>query len=77
MNRTVYDSSGQELNATKLQQVDISFAEKFVDHRDFQGVKYLVDLLDLKQIGAFLLEDLTASWKHILIAFALAAAVSV
>jgi hypothetical protein len=40
-------------------------------------VKYLVDLLNLKQVGAFLVEDLTSSWKHILVAFGLASALSV
>jgi hypothetical protein len=40
-------------------------------------VKYLVDLLNLKQVGAFLVEDLTASWKHILVGFALASVLSV
>jgi hypothetical protein len=33
--------------------------------------------LNLKQVGAFLVEDLTASWKHILGAFGLASVVSV
>ncbi|CAF3124472.1 unnamed protein product [Rotaria sp. Silwood2] len=59
-NITVYDSSGQPLNGSKLEQ----------------GVKYLVDLLNLKQIGAMLVEDLTTSWKYILIALAIAAIVS-
>ena len=40
-------------------------------------MKYLVDLLNLKQVSAFLVEDLTASWKHILVGFALASIVSV
>jgi hypothetical protein len=40
-------------------------------------VQYLVDLLNLKQIGAFLVEDLTISWKYILFGLALAAIVSV
>ena len=40
-------------------------------------MKYLVDLLNLKQVGAFLVEDLTTSWKYILIALAFAAIVSV
>jgi choline transporter-like protein 2/4/5 len=60
INETIYDSSGQPLNSTKLDQ----------------GVKYLVDLLNLKQVGAFLVEDLTSSWKHILVAFGLASALS-
>ena len=36
-----------------------------------------MELLDLKQIGAFLVEDLTTSWKYILIALAFAAIASV
>ena len=36
-----------------------------------------MELLDLKQIGAFLVEDLTTSWKYILIALAFAAITSV
>jgi hypothetical protein len=40
-------------------------------------VKYLVELLNLKQIGAFLVEDLTTSWKYILIGLAFAAILSV
>ncbi|CAF2332821.1 unnamed protein product [Rotaria sp. Silwood2] len=60
VNWTVYDSNGQPLNGTHLAQ----------------GVKYLVELLNLKQIGAFLVEDLTTSWKYILIALAFAAVVS-
>jgi len=40
-------------------------------------VKYLIDLLNLKQVGAFLVEDLTTSWKHILIGLVFAAVVSV
>jgi hypothetical protein len=43
----------------------------------FQGVKYLVDLLNLKQIGAFLVEDFTTSWQYILISLALSAIISV
>ena len=46
-------------------------------HFFIQGVRYLVDLLNLKQVGAFLVEDLTTSWRYILIALALAALVSV
>lgn len=42
-----------------------------------QGLKYLGDLLNLKQVGAFLLEDLTVSWKFILFALGLAAIASV
>jgi hypothetical protein len=40
-------------------------------------VKYLVDVLNLKQIGAFLIEDLTTSWKYILIGLVFAAVLSV
>jgi hypothetical protein len=40
-------------------------------------VQYLVDLLNLKQIAAFLVEDLTISWQYILIALAFAAVISV
>ncbi|CAF3458018.1 unnamed protein product [Rotaria socialis] len=59
-NKIVYDSNGQPLNGTSLAQ----------------GVKYLIDILNLKQIGAFLVEDLTVSWKYILIALTLASIVS-
>ncbi|CAF1214152.1 unnamed protein product [Rotaria sordida] len=59
-NATVYDSNGQSLSGSRLEQ----------------SVKYLVDLLNLKQIGAMLVEDSTTSWKYILIAFAIAAIVS-
>jgi hypothetical protein len=37
----------------------------------------LGDLLNLEQVGAFLLEDLTSSWKYILIGLLFAAVVSV
>lgn len=56
---------------------EFSLKDRSMDDRDFQGVKYLIDLLNLKQIGEFLLEDLTSSWRHILISFALAAVISV
>ncbi|CAF0775776.1 unnamed protein product [Rotaria sp. Silwood1] len=59
-NQTVLDSNGKPLNGTHL----------------VQGVKYLIDLLNLKQIGVFLVEDFTTSWKYILIALAFAAIVS-
>ncbi|CAF1215510.1 unnamed protein product [Rotaria sordida] len=59
-NATVYDSNGQPLSGSRLEQ----------------GVKYLVDFLNLKQIGAMLVEDFTTSWKYIRIAFAIAATVS-
>ncbi|CAF1313537.1 unnamed protein product [Rotaria sordida] len=59
-NATVYDSNGQPLNGSKLKE----------------GVKYLVDLLNLKQIAVMLVEDLTTSWIHILVAFGLSAIVS-
>ncbi|CAF1262455.1 unnamed protein product [Rotaria sordida] len=59
-NATVYDSNGQPLNGSKLTE----------------GVKYLVDLLNLKQIAVILVEDLAISWKYILVAFGLAAIVS-
>ncbi|CAF0740148.1 unnamed protein product [Rotaria sordida] len=60
VNQTVYDSNRQPLNGTNLAQ----------------GVKYLVDLLNLKQIGVFLIEDFIISWKYILIALTFAAIVS-
>ncbi|CAF3313153.1 unnamed protein product [Rotaria socialis] len=59
-NSIVFDSSGQPLNGSKLEL----------------GVKYLVELLNVKQISAMLVEDFTTSWKYILIAFAIAAVVS-
>lgn len=40
-------------------------------------MQYLVDLLNLKQVGAFLVEDFTTSWKYILIGLAFAAILSV
>ncbi|CAF4393658.1 unnamed protein product, partial [Rotaria sordida] len=61
VNATVYDSNGQPLNGSKLEE----------------GVKYLVDLLNLKQIAVMLVEDLTTSWIYILVAFGLSAIVSV
>ncbi|CAF3658868.1 unnamed protein product [Adineta steineri] len=60
INQTVFDSNGQPLNSTKLEQ----------------GVNYLIDLLNLKQVGAFLVEDLTIAWKYILAALAFAAIIS-
>lgn len=60
VNRPIYDENGKPLNGTKLEE----------------GLKYLGDLLNLKQVGAFLLEDLTVSWKYILIALAFAAITS-
>ena len=45
--------------------------------RCLQGVKYLVDMLNLKEIAAFLMEDLDASWKFILIGLGLATLLSV
>ncbi|CAF3470200.1 unnamed protein product [Rotaria sp. Silwood1] len=59
-NATVYDSNGQPLNGSKLEQ----------------GVKYLVELLNLKQIAVMLVEDLATSWKYILLAFGLSVVVS-
>lgn len=40
-------------------------------------MKYLVELLNLRQIGAMLIEDFVIAWKYILIAFGIAAVVSV
>ncbi|CAF1085517.1 unnamed protein product [Adineta ricciae] len=60
VSQNLTDSNGEVLTRAKLEQ----------------GVKYLVDLLNLKQVGAFLVEDLTTSWKYILIALAFAAIIS-
>ena len=40
-------------------------------------MEYLVDLLNLKQIGAFLVEDFTTAWPSILVGLGLAALISV
>ncbi|CAF3959337.1 unnamed protein product [Rotaria sordida] len=57
VNQIVVDSDGKAINGTNL----------------VQGVKYLVEILNLKQIGEFLVEDLITSWKYILLALTLAA----
>ncbi|CAF1292237.1 unnamed protein product [Adineta steineri] len=56
----IYDSNGERLNGSKLDQ----------------GVKYLVDILNLKEIASFLVEDFTTSWQYILIALGFAAIIS-
>ncbi|UJR34024.1 hypothetical protein I4U23_021438 [Adineta vaga] len=58
--KNITDSNGQPLTRTEIGK----------------GVKYLVDLLNLKQLSAFLVEDFTTSWKYILIALAFAAVLS-
>ncbi len=65
------------MNSSKIEQVLFSRKFFFEIMFIFQGVKYLVDLLNLKQIGAFLVEDFTTSWQYILIALAFAAIISV
>ncbi|UJR13348.1 hypothetical protein I4U23_000366 [Adineta vaga] len=60
LNKTIDDADGRPLNGSKLEQ----------------GVKYLVDVLNLKEIAAFLVEDFTTSWQYILIALAFASVIS-
>lgn len=43
----------------------------------FEGVQYLVDLLNLKEIGIFLLEDLASSWKIVLVGLVVSSLFSV
>ena len=44
---------------------------------DVEGLEYLDDLLNVKQIGAFLVEDFITAWPSMLVGFALAAVISV
>ncbi|CAF1660993.1 unnamed protein product, partial [Adineta ricciae] len=59
-NKTIDGSDGQPLNGSKLEQ----------------GVKYLVDVLNLREIAAFLMEDFATSWQYILLGLGFAAIIS-